>query len=38
MSIMIVDMWLQACVFDIVLSQRAHNHAKTREDGEEYFR
>ena len=27
-TIMIVDMWLQACAFDIGLPQHNHNHVK----------
>ena len=27
-TIMIMDIWLHACAFDIVLPQHAHNHVK----------
>ena len=37
-TILIVDMWFQACVFNNVLSQHTHNHVtNTCEDGKEYF-
>ena len=37
-AIVIVDMWLQACAFDIVSPQHTHNLVeKTCKNGKEYF-